>query len=57
MSNAVVKYLIAKGINPEKLKAIGKGETEIRNRCANNVNCSDKEQEFNRRTEFKYVKN
>ena len=56
-SNAVVKYLITKGINTERLKAIGKGETEIRNRCANNVNCSDKEQEFNRRTEFKFVKN
>jgi outer membrane protein OmpA-like peptidoglycan-associated protein len=56
-SNAVVKYLIAKGVNPERLKAIGKGETEIRNRCANNVVCSDKEQEFNRRTEFKFVKN
>ncbi len=56
-SNAVVKYLIAKGINSERLKAIGKGETEIRNRCANNVVCSDKEQEFNRRTEFKFVKN
>jgi outer membrane protein OmpA-like peptidoglycan-associated protein len=56
-SNAVVKYLITKGVNPERLKAIGKGETEIRNRCANNVVCSDKEQEFNRRTEFKFVKN
>ena len=44
-------------MNPERLKAIGKGETEIRNRCANNVVCSDKEQEFNRRTEFKFVKN
>ncbi len=56
-SNAVVKYLITKGVNPERLKAIGKGETEIRNRCVNNVVCSDKEQEFNRRTEFKFVKN
>ena len=56
-SNAVVKYLITKGVNPARLNAIGKGETEIRNRCANNVVCSDKEQEFNRRTEFKFVKN
>ena len=56
-SNSVVKYLIEKGIDSSRLRAIGKGETEIRNRCANNVNCSDKEQEFNRRTEFKFVKN
>ncbi|MFO0320825.1 MAG: OmpA family protein [Bacteroidota bacterium] len=56
-SNSVVKYLIEKGIDSSRLRAIGKGETEISNRCANNVNCSDKEQEFNRRTEFKFVKN
>jgi len=56
-SNAVIDYLVAKGIGKERLKAIGKGETEIRNRCANGVECSDKEQEYNRRTEFKFIKN
>ncbi len=55
-SNAVIDYLVAKGIAKERLKAIGKGETEIRNRCANGVECSDKEQEYNRRTEFKFIK-
>lgn len=55
-SEAVVNYLISKGIKKERLKAEGKGETEIRNRCVNNVDCSDKEHEFNRRTEFKFVK-
>jgi outer membrane protein OmpA-like peptidoglycan-associated protein len=55
-SESVVNYLISKGIDPQRLKAEGKGETEIRNRCFNNVDCSDKEHEYNRRTEFKFTK-
>lgn len=56
-SNSVIDYLISKGISKTRLKGIGKGELEIRNRCANGVSCSDKEQEYNRRTEFKFIKN
>ena len=55
-SQTVVEYLISKGIAKKRLKAIGKGEKEIRNRCANGVECSDKEHEFNRRTEFNFIK-
>jgi outer membrane protein OmpA-like peptidoglycan-associated protein len=56
-SNAVIDYLVSKGIDKARLKAVGKGELEIRNRCGNGVNCSDKEHEYNRRTEFKFIKN
>jgi outer membrane protein OmpA-like peptidoglycan-associated protein len=56
-SNAVIDYLVAKGISKDRLKAVGKGETEIRNRCLEAVECSDKEHEYNRRTEFKFMKN
>lgn len=52
----VVSYMVANGIKSKRLKAIGKGETEIRNRCKNNVICFDDEHEFNRRTEFKFIK-
>ena len=55
-SNAVIDYLVSKGIPKTRLQAIGKGESEIRNHCANGVTCSDKEQEYNRRTEFKFIK-
>ncbi len=51
-----INYLISKGISKERLQAEGKGETEIRNRCFNDVDCSDKEHEYNRRTEFKFTK-
>ncbi len=56
-SNAVINYLVSKGVSPSRLKGVGKGELEIRNRCANGVSCSDKEHEYNRRTEFKFIKN
>lgn len=55
-SETVILYLNSLGIKMDRLKAEGKGETEIRNRCANNVDCSDKEHEYNRRTEFKFYK-
>ncbi|MBK7669359.1 MAG: OmpA family protein [Sphingobacteriaceae bacterium] len=56
-SNAVIDYLSSKGIDKARLKAIGKGESDTKNRCLNGVDCSDKEHEFNRRTEFNFIKN
>lgn len=56
-AETVVKYLTSNGVNKKRLSSIGKGETEIRNRCVDNVNCSEKEHEFNRRTEFKFIMN
>ena len=55
-SASVISYFVAKGIDKKRLKGIGKGETELRNRCLNEVDCSDKEHEYNRRTEFKFTK-
>lgn len=55
-SDAVIDYFTSLGISKERLKAEGKGELEIRNRCKNGVDCSDKEHEYNRRTEFKFMK-
>ncbi|HWY33155.1 MAG TPA: OmpA family protein, partial [Nitrosopumilaceae archaeon] len=55
-ANAVSDYLISKGIDKSRIKAIGMGETQLMNRCTNGEKCSEKEHEFNRRTEFKFIK-
>lgn len=52
----VLNYLIAEGIVAQRLSAKGYGETQIKNRCKNGVDCSELEHELNRRTEFKFTK-
>ena len=52
-ANAVVDYLISKGIAKKRLTAKGFGETQLTNKCANGVDCSDEEHRQNRRTVFK----
>ncbi len=52
-ANVVVDYLVANGIAKNRLTAKGFGETQVMNRCGNNVECSDEEHKQNRRTVFK----
>jgi outer membrane protein OmpA-like peptidoglycan-associated protein len=52
----VMEYFILQGIEKERLKAKGFGETQIKNRCKNGVDCSELEHQLNRRTEFKFTK-
>jgi outer membrane protein OmpA-like peptidoglycan-associated protein/tetratricopeptide (TPR) repeat protein len=52
-ANVVVDYLVAKGIDKKRLTAKGFGETQLTNRCANGVECSNEEHKQNRRTVFK----
>lgn len=55
-AKAVVDYLTGKGIDKARLKSTGMGEIKILNRCGNGVKCSEKENELNRRTEFKFIR-
>lgn len=52
-ANAVVEYLISRGIHKNRLSAVGYGETKLLNKCGNNVPCTEEEHAMNRRTEFK----
>ena len=52
----VMEYFILQGIEKERLKAKGFGETQIKNRCKNGVDCSETEHQLNRRTEFNFTK-
>src|SRR4030095_5394673 len=48
-----VDYIVSKGIDKKRMKAVGFGETKLLNKCANNIDCSDDDHKMNRRTEFK----
>jgi outer membrane protein OmpA-like peptidoglycan-associated protein/Tol biopolymer transport system component len=50
------RYLVQKGIGEDRIRAFGYGESQIRNRCTDGVDCSDDEHQFNRRTEVKVVR-
>ena len=50
------RYLVQKGISDDRIRAFGYGESQIRNRCTDGVECSDEEHQFNRRTEVKVVR-
>ena len=48
-------WLTERGIKSNRIKAVGYGETQIRNHCNNGVKCPDEEHRYNRRTEFKII--
>ncbi len=54
-AESVVRWLTEQGVDRERLVARGYGETVNVNNCANEVPCSEKEHQFNRRTEFRVL--
>lgn len=54
-AQSVVDYLSAKGVNEDRLKAKGYGETKLVNDCTNGVECTEEEHQKNRRTTFKIL--
>ncbi|WP_242926175.1 OmpA family protein [Pontibacter vulgaris] len=55
-AQAAVDYLISKGIERNRLVAKGYGESQLLNKCADGVTCSEEQHQLNRRTEFKIIK-
>lgn len=53
---AIKVYLVTKGILATRMRPIGKGESEILNKCKNNVPCSEAEHLENNRVELKFYK-
>ena len=49
-------YLMARGISGGRITARGAGESQLRNRCVDGVNCSEEEHQYNRRTEVRITK-
>ncbi|MBK6834574.1 MAG: OmpA family protein [Bacteroidetes bacterium] len=54
-AQSAVTYIAGNGVNKNRLKAIGFGETKLKNKCGNDVSCTEEEHAVNRRTEFKVI--
>ncbi|MCC6725261.1 MAG: OmpA family protein, partial [Saprospiraceae bacterium] len=54
-SKSVYKYLTSNGVNGSHLVPRGYGEGQLRNRCKSGVKCSEREHQYNRRTEVKIL--
>ena len=54
-ATAIAGYLIRKGIDRNRLKVMGYGETKLMNHCRNEVICSQEEHFENHRIELKIV--
>ncbi len=54
-AQAVVDFLVARGISSNRLVSRGYGETALVNDCGNGVSCSEEKHQANRRTEFKVI--
>lgn len=52
-AESAVTYIVESGIDKSRIKAKGYGESKIKNRCKNGVQCNDLEHQENRRTEIK----
>ena len=53
-AQAVVDYLVAQGIDENRLIGDSRGETELANQCFDDISCSEDAHQLNRRTEFRF---
>ena len=55
-AKSTIKYMIDRGIDPDRITGRGYGESELINNCSDGVVCQDYLHEQNRRSEFIIVK-
>ena len=51
-AKATINWLIKNGVNSSRLTGKGYGETQLVNKCADGVKCTEEEHQLNRRSEF-----
>ncbi len=51
-AEATLNYLVKRGINKDRLTAKGYGESQLVNKCADGIICTEKEHQQNRRSTF-----
>ncbi|MBZ4041243.1 OmpA family protein [Flavobacterium hibisci] len=54
-AKATINWLIQKGIAAKRISGRGYGESQLINKCSDNVNCTEEEHQLNRRSEFVIV--
>lgn len=54
-AQSALNYFVSKGIEANRITAIGYGEKKLLNKCVNGVICSEEEHAKNRRLEFKVI--
>lgn len=56
-AKSTYSYIMAKGIDPKRIESVhGYGESRLRNKCSNDVECTEEEHQLNRRSDFIIVK-
>ncbi|MBR9921445.1 MAG: OmpA family protein [Bacteroidetes bacterium] len=55
-AEAAKRYLVSQGVQGNRIKAFGYGESQLRNNCKDGSDCSEKQHQYNRRTEVKVSK-
>ncbi len=48
-------YLVSRGISSSNIRAVGYGESQLRNHCKDDIYCTEAEHIYNRRTEVKIL--
>ena len=51
-AKSTIDWLVQNGITEDRLTGKGFGETQLVNRCSDNVKCTEEEHQMNRRSEF-----
>lgn len=51
-AKATMNYLVKSGINPDRLIAVGYGESKLINNCKDGVRCPEEQHQLNRRSTF-----
>lgn len=50
------QFLVRRGVAANRIKAVGYGEAFLRNKCTDDVECTEEEHQYNRRSEVKVIR-